>query len=101
MKSVDRSISDIRRNCIIRVLFGIIIELFVFSTLTFDNPVALSFFSVFSWYAIWSGLERLFEIPMRLATEKQFAEKFTKAEYKFVDQEAIVQSIASSLQAYL
>ncbi len=100
LRKVERDIREARKNGIVRIVIGVFFEALMLSFLTLSNAAAISSFSVLSWYLIWSGLERLLEIPSKLSGEQAFVEKFAKAEYKFMNQEDLVHTI-TSLQAYL
>jgi len=65
----------------------------------FSDPVMIHLapiLSVFAWYFLWTGLDKLLEVPGRLVSEMNFCDRFHKAKYNFVDEEAVVKSIGIS-----
>jgi len=67
--------------------------------LAFSDPLMIHLspiLSVFAWYFLWTGLDKLLEVPGRLVSEMNFCDRFHKAKYNFVDEEAVVKSIGVS-----
>jgi hypothetical protein len=52
--------------------------------------------SVLAWYFLWTGLDKLLEVPGKLVAEMNFCDRFHRAKYNFVDEETVVKSIGIS-----
>jgi len=81
-----------QKSGIIRVAAGVIVALPIvfFPALAALNVDPL--LSVVSWYLVWTGLDRLLEVPGKLSSELNFCDRFHKAKYTFVSEEEVLRS---------
>ncbi|MFN7991221.1 MAG: hypothetical protein U0R44_03620 [Candidatus Micrarchaeia archaeon] len=78
---------------LIRCLFGFAISIAFFVFPSLESAPLLTILSVLIWYSLWSGFELILESSLRLSRKKGVVEKLMKADYNFMDQEEVVQTI--------
>jgi len=89
LKEKEDEIEKKRRTAYVRIATGVLLMAVVFE-LPFDHSLAVSnILSVPGWFLLWSGFENTFDIPGRLAEERQFFLRFSKAKYHFFSEEEI------------
>ena len=99
LKKVQKQVSERTKKGVLFLFIGIVVlilDIVLNSTLALSSikPFA-ELLLVVSWYFAWNGLENIFEQPEKITLEQSFLEKFSKAEYIFVDQEEMVKSITN------
>jgi len=89
LKEKDDEIAKKRRTAYVRIATGVLLMVVVFE-IPFGQSLAVSnILSVPGWFLLWSGFENIFDIPGRLAEERQFVLRFSKAKYHFFSEEEI------------
>jgi hypothetical protein len=96
LRETGKEGKDKLRKGVLRLLVGVAISLSLIVFPQLDSAPLLTIFSVLIWYVLWSGFEEIFEVSSRLKRKQAFYDKFLRAEYNFMDQEAIVRSITTS-----
>ncbi len=90
LKEKDDEISKKRNVGIIRIVAGVLIIIAVFE-LPIPYTTAMSnILSVPGWFFIWSGFENIMDIPGKLAEERQFLGRFSKAKYHFYSEDELI-----------
>lgn len=93
VKDVERRARDKTRAGIVRIAAGIIFSLAFFAFPELEAAPAATILSVLIWYSMWTGFESLSEASIRLNRRRAFAERFLKAEYEFVAEEDVLESM--------
>lgn len=92
LKKIDETLGDLHKKGVIRIALGLIASAGLFF-IPADNIPALTLLSVLVWYLLWSGYEYLFDDAGSLRKKSAFYNRFVKAKFNFVDEEAIVEQI--------
>jgi hypothetical protein len=93
VREIERKAREKANNGAARLAIGIILSFALFLIPALETVPALTIFSVLIWYSTWSGLENLLQASTSYSRKRAFAEKFMKAEYNFLSQEAFLQSM--------
>jgi hypothetical protein len=96
LREVAKDRKDKLREGVLRLFVGLVFSLMLVVFPQLDIVPLLTILSVLIWYVLWSGFEELFDVSRRLKRKQSFYEKFLRATYNFMDQEAIVRSITTS-----
>lgn len=92
MKNVEKETDAVHNRGIRYIVTGICILLGeTFIRLTWGNDIVWSIIGVLilpaGWFAIWTGLERIFDLGPRILKQKTSFEKFAKCNYMFISQD--------------
>jgi hypothetical protein len=104
VKKISKLISERKHSGYFRIVVGIAVLILNILLGNYHAEIANAISElllVVAWYFFWTGLERIFEQPEKLIFEKNFLEKFSKADYIFLDQEEVVKSITNLQGGYL
>ena len=82
-----------RKEGLFRIVGGAVIAALVFTVPQFETQLPLMILSTLSWYFLWSGYEKFFELPSKMKKREHFFGKFISAKYNFVDQEEVVRTM--------
>ncbi|MBI2079810.1 hypothetical protein HYT84_03525 [Candidatus Micrarchaeota archaeon] len=93
LKDLEKIRKEKIHRGLIRIAIGVLISISLFFIPELDATPILMILSVLIWYALWSGFEYVFESPRRLNRKIVFMEKFMKAEYKFMNEEDVIEII--------
>ncbi|MCI0504304.1 hypothetical protein L0Y65_06380 [Candidatus Micrarchaeota archaeon] len=93
VREIERKAREKADNGSHRLLAGVLLTIALFLFPQLEIVPVLTILSVLIWYSLWSGLENVLEASSSLRRKKAFAEKFMKAEYSFISQEDVLQSM--------
>ncbi len=89
LKEKDEEITKKRNIGIVRILAGIVIIISVLELPIADSAAVSNILFVPGWFFIWSGFENIMDIPGKLAEERQFLSRFSKAKYHFYSEDEL------------
>jgi hypothetical protein len=93
LRELEKLRRDKTRYGAILILLGVAFSALLIVFPMLDVVPFVTLFSVLIWYALWSGFDHVFETAHRMRKKISFAEKFTKAEYNFFPQEAVIETM--------
>ena len=86
-------IRDKIRIGLVRLGIGAIVSAAILLVPQFEVPTVLTLLSVLVWYFMWTGFDSIIEVPAKLRRKKERTDKLLVAEYNFISQEDVVQSM--------
>jgi hypothetical protein len=95
-KSISKSIREKVVQGGVRIALGLVISLFLFLAPQLSYLPLLTIFSVLTWFFLWSGFDNVFNVSARLYRKEQFYEKMMKADYNFMSEEEVVNSLQTA-----
>jgi hypothetical protein len=93
LKGIEKKTKEKFQKGIFRLLMGVAISVAVFIFPELDTVPLVTLLSVLIWFELWSAYDNLFDVPVKLRREKAFYEKFIKADYSFLSEEDVVESL--------
>ncbi len=89
----DARIQERIRIGLIRLAIGALVSGAILIFPSLDVAPVLTLLSVLVWYFMWTGFDSLIEIPMRLRRRKERADRYLSADYNFISQEDVLNSM--------
>ena len=96
LKELEKKKKERLQNGLVRIIFGLVFSLLLFVSPEIGSFPLIASIPVLMWYFFWSGFEYVFEASSRIEKKRVFSGKLLVAEYNFVDQEEIIQSISTT-----
>ncbi len=99
VREIEQKAKEKARNGAIRLTVGILLSLALFIVPELETVPVLTIYSVLIWYSTWSGLENILQASYSFRKRKVSAEKLLKADYAFLSEEDVMESMQQARDA--
>ncbi|MBN1169796.1 hypothetical protein JXA56_02135 [Candidatus Micrarchaeota archaeon] len=95
LKHLHKAGQERLKKGLLRVALGLAVSLSLLALPPEVQTFVAALISPLLWYLMWSGFEFIFDASQKIGRQRNFMEKFLKADYHFKNEEDLLQNVLS------